>query len=303
MPVRRKPESSAPPDPDDIIVVKNDDAPIAGGNSKPKGGGKKNRVYTPSEKAALDDYRKQLHSACRQIQYSLEFDDFKAYQKNIPNLRESANTDDHTAYIRDHVLKQPNTYPCTRNLLTAKAFQKRLHEECKDPAKVEKADKMLQDKALPGVPDDLPKEDGQRVKLTARYIMQVLQSRNGVVVDSHHADWGRDHNIGLYDINSPLAMAKKEKSGNTRFEGKSLQGKVAHGYCPMCLYASECSRTLNNHVRLHYRMTMVCGYPGLLGGAAQCLRHVGPRPHARFLCSRTVRSKISIQEEVIRVPF
>ena len=91
--------------------------------------------------------------------------------------------------------------------------------------------------------------------------MQVLQSRNGTGVNSHHADWGRDHNIGLYDINSPLAMAKVEKSGTTRFQGQSLPGKVAHGYCPMCSYASENYRTLNNHVRLHYRMTMVCGYP------------------------------------------
>ena len=263
MPVHKQPEGTAPPDPNDVILVKDDDEPLSGGNNKSKRSGKKNRVYTPDEKAALDEYRKQLHSACRQIQYSLEFDDFKVYRRNIPNLRESANTDDHTAYLRDHVLKeQPNTYACAGNLLTAKAFHKRLHQECQDPAKVEKADKMLHDKALPRVPDDLPKEDGQQVRLTARYVMQVLQNRNGVIVDSHHADWGRDHNIGLYDINSLLAMAKKEKSSTTRFEGKSLQGKVAHGYCPMCPYASECSRTLNNHVRLHYRMTMVCGYPG-----------------------------------------
>ena len=171
--VRKQPENTAPPDPDEVIVLKDDDEPLGGsGNSKSNGSGKKNRVYTPGEKAALDEYRKQLHSACRQIQYSLEFDDFKAYWRNIPNLRESANTDDHTAYLRDHVLKeQPNSYACAGNLLTAKAFSKKLHRDCRDQAKIEKADKMLQNKALPGVPDDLPKEDGQRVKLTARYVM------------------------------------------------------------------------------------------------------------------------------------
>ena len=88
-----------------------------------------------------------------------------------------------------------------------------------------------------------------------------FKSRNGTVVDSHHADWGRDQNIGLYDINSPLSMAKVEKSGTTRFQGQALPAKVAHGYCPMCQYASENHRTLNNHIRLHYRMTMVCGFP------------------------------------------
>ena len=264
MPAHRKPEKTVPPDPDEVIVVNEDDEPLASSNSKSKGSGKKNRVYTPEEKAALEEYRNQLHSACRQIQYSLDFDDFKSYQKMIPNLRASANTDDHTEYLRKHVLKkQPQSYSCAGNLFTVKAFQRKLSKECKDLAKIEKAMKALRDKALPGVPDEVKEatEDGKWAKLTARYVMQVLQSQNGTVVDSCHADWGRDHNIGLYDINSLLAMAKTEKSGTTRFQGQSLQGKVTHGYYPMCPYASENARTLNNHVRLHYRMTMVCGYP------------------------------------------
>ena len=261
MPVHWKWESTAPSDSKEVIVVRDEDEPLASSSSKSKGSAKKTRNYTPKEKAAVEEFRNQLHSACRQIQYSLEFDEFKAYRRTIPNLRTSANTDDHTEYLCENVLKhQPQSYSCAGNLLTVKAFQKRLHAECKDPAKIEKADKALQDKALPGVPDE-SKEDGKRGKLTARYVMQVLQNRNGTVVDSHHADWGRDHNIGLYDINSPLAMAKVEKSGTTQFQGQSLPGKVAHGYCPMCPYASENYRTLNNHVRLHYRMTMVCGYP------------------------------------------
>ena len=261
MPAHRKLEGTAPPDSGEVIVVKDDDEPLASSNSKSKGSGKKNWVHTPEEKAAVDEYRNQLHSTCRQIQYSLEFDDFKTYRKKIPNLRTSTNTDDHTEYLRENVLKnQPQSYSCAGNLLTVKVFQKRLRAECKDPAKVEKAEKVLRDRILPGVPDE-SKEDGKRERLTARYVMQVLQSHNGTIVDSHHADWGRDNNIGLYDINSPLAMAKTEKSGTTQFRGQTLPGKVAHGYCPMCPYASENSRTLNNHVRLHYRMTMVCGYP------------------------------------------
>ena len=212
----------------------NDDEPLASSNSKSKGSGKKNRVYTPKEKAAIDEYRNQLQSACQQIQYSLEFDNFKTYRRTIPNLRTSANNDDHTEYLRENVLKsQPHSYSCAGNLLTVKAFLKRLRSECKDPAKIEKAEKALRDKALPRVPDEL-KEDGKQERLTARYVMQVLQSRSGTVVDSHHADWGRDHNIGLYDINSPLATAKTEKSGTTQFQGQTLPGKVAHGYCPMC---------------------------------------------------------------------
>ena len=262
------------------------------------------RNYTPEEEAARKELRNQLHSACRQIQYSLEFDEFKKYRRNIPNLRTNANTDDHTEYLQEHVLKeQPHSYSCAGNLLTVKAFQKRLHAECKDPAKIEKAEKALRDKILPGVPDE-SKEDGKRERLTARYVMQVLKNRNGTVVDSHHADWGRDQNIGLYDINSPLSMVKVEKSGTTRLQGQVLPAKVAHGYCPMCPYASENHRTLNNHVRLHYRMTMVCGFPDcweVLHNATTMWTHA--RTHG-FSVAEPLRSKAILkEEEVIRFPF
>ena len=97
--------------------------------------------------------------------------------------------------------------------------------------KIERAEKVLWDKALPGVPDE-SKEDGKRGKLHARYVMQVLQNRNGTVVDSHHADWGRDHNIGLYDINSPLSMAKVEKSGNYPVPGTDTAGESSTQVLP-----------------------------------------------------------------------
>ena len=103
--------------------------------------------------------------------------------------------------------------------------------------------------------------DGKREKLYARYVMQVLQSRDSTVVDSHHVDWGRDQNIGLYDIIGPLSMTKLDQSGMAQLPGKGLPIKVAHRYCSMCSYASENHQTLNNHVRLHFRMTMVCGFP------------------------------------------
>ena len=144
--------------------------------------------------------------------------------------------------------------------MPVRAFLKKMRAECKDQDKIDKAEKLLRDKGLPGVPDE-SMVDGKREKLLTRYVMQVLQNKAGTVVDSHHADWGRDQNIGLYDIISPMSMAKIEKSGTTRLEGKTLPAKVGHGYCPMCPYASQNHRTLNNHVRAHFRMNMVCGYP------------------------------------------
>ena len=243
-----------------MIVVKDDDEPLSG-SDKPKGSAKKARTYTEAEKAAIKEQCDRFHSDCRQLQYEKEFESFKVYRKTIKKLRAAPNTDDHTTYICDYVLKeQAQSYSCAGNLMTARAFLKKIRAECNDAEKIEKADKMLREKGLPGVPDE-SMVDGKREKCLARYVMQVLQNKAGVVVDSHHADWGRDQNIGLYDIISPMSMTKIERSGTTRFQGKSLPAKVGHGYCPMCPYASSNHRTLNNHVRLHFRMSMVCGYP------------------------------------------
>ena len=260
LPTHRRRDDSAPPDPAAVIVVHDDDEPLTG-TEKLKGSAKKTRVYTAEEETARQEGRNKLHSDCRQLQYANEFENFKAYRQSIGNLRGAPNTSDHTAYLREHVLKdQKQSYAYAGNLLTVKAFQKRLRDECKDAEKVAKIERKLAHRALPGVPDE-SMVDGKREKLLARYVMRVLQSCDGTVVDSHHADWGRDQNIGLYDIISPLSMTKLERSGTARLHGKPLPIKVAHGYCPMCPYASENHRTLNNHVRLHFRMTMVCGYP------------------------------------------
>ena len=38
-----------------------------------------------------------------------------------------------------------------------------------------------------------------------------------------------------------------------------FQGQVDAGYCPLCLYSSQSHLMLNNHVRLHFLTSMVCG--------------------------------------------
>ena len=238
LPPAQKRDRPAPPDPNDMIVVKDDDEPLSG-SDKPKGSAKKARTYTEAEKTTIKEKCDSLHSDCRQLQYEKEFESFKVYRKTIKKLREAPNTDDHTTYIRDYVLKeQAQSYSCARNLMTARAFLKKIRAKCNDAEKIEKADKMLREKGMPRVPDE-SMVDGKREKCLARYMMQVLQNKAGVVIDKHHADWGRDQNIGLYDIISPMSMTKVERSGSTRFQGKSLPAKVGYGYCPMCPYAPQ----------------------------------------------------------------
>ena len=56
-------------------------------------------------------------------------------------------------------------------------------------------------------------------------------------------------------------MKKVERSGQMTVQGKLIKGSVDYRYCPLCPYASQNHRTLNNHVRLHFRVTMACGMP------------------------------------------
>ena len=38
-----------------------------------------------------------------------------------------------------------------------------------------------------------------------------------------------------------------------------FQKKVDAGYCLLCTYSSQNHQMLNNHIRLHFRITMFCG--------------------------------------------
>ena len=91
--------------------------------------------------------------------------------------------------------------------------------------------------------------------------MYVLWSVEGETIHCKYPDYGWDQNIGLYDIVSLASMRKVERSGQTMVRGKSIKGSVDYRYCPLCPYASQNHQTLNNHVWLHFWLTMACGMP------------------------------------------
>ena len=114
---------------------------------------------------------------------------------------------------------------------------------------------------MPGIPQDNTLKGEKRELIKARYMMKVLRSVKGEIIDAKHPDYSRDQNIGLYDIVSLASMKKVERSGQMTVWGKSIKGSVDYGYCPLCLYASQNHWTLNNHVQLYFHVTMACGMP------------------------------------------
>ena len=177
---------------------------------------------------------------------------------HVPGLKSAPNTDDHSAYLAK-VKRESWSYPAKGNLLTIWQFVQEL-SGCPDPEKRLQADKTLRDRGMPRVPQENTK-GGKWEIIKAHYIIYMLQSVKGETIDCKHPDYSRDQNIGLYDIVSLAAMRKVERSGQTTVRGKSIKGSVDCGYCPLCLYASQNHWTLNNHVQLHFWLSMVCRMP------------------------------------------
>ena len=105
----------------------------------------------------------------------------------------------------------------------------------------------------------IPQESAKAGLIKCWYVIYILRSVKGQIIDARDSDYGPDWNIGLYDIVSPASTRKVEKSGSLIYKGRVVQGKVTHGYCLFCSYASTNHRTLNNHIRMHLHLTLSCG--------------------------------------------
>ena len=146
------------------------------------------------------------------------------------------------------------SYPAKGNLITARQYYQDL-KVSNDPEAIEVGNIILREKGMMGI----PQESTKARPIKCQYVIYVLRSVEGQIIDARNSDYGRDWNIGLYNIVSPASTRKVEKSGSLIYKGRVVQGKVTHGYCPFCSYASTNHRTLNNHIRMHLHLTLACG--------------------------------------------
>ena len=234
-----------------VILEDDDSTPLPG---KTKGAGKKTRTQNPGKEEAIDALVQCLKGEAQSVQYNLELAILNEYWNlHIPNLKGPPNTDDHSAYLSS-VRDVSWSYPAKGNLITARQYYQDL-KASKDPEAIEAGNNVLQEKGMMGI----PQESAKAGPIKCRYVIYVLRSVEGQIIDALDSDYGRDWNIRLYDIVSPASTKKVEKSGSLMYKGLVVQGKVAHGYCPFCSYASTNHRTLNNHIRMHLHLTLACG--------------------------------------------
>ena len=210
----------------------------------------------PAEEEATEKLVQRLKGEARGVQYNLELSVLVDYRnKFILNLRGPPNTDDHSKYL-SQVRDISWSYPAKGNLWTARQYFQEL-QTCKDREMVEQGETVLRDRGMLGI----PQESGKSGPIKARYVIRVLRSAEGVIIDARDSDYGCDWNIGLFDIVSAASTKKVERHGQIVWKGRSVSGKVSYGYCPFCSYASNNHRTLNNHIRMHLRLSLACGMP------------------------------------------
>ena len=175
---------------------------------------------------AFDTLLLYLKREARTIQYGLETAGLTQYRNShVPGLRGAPNTDDHSAYLAN-VKKESWSYQVKGNLITVRQFFKEL-KECGDLEKIRQGKRTLQDKGMPGIPQDYTPKGGKWEIIKACYVMKVLLSAEGEEIDARHPDYSRDQNIRLHNIVSPASMRKVKRNGQVQ-SGESRYRRVPH---------------------------------------------------------------------------
>ena len=84
--------------------------------------------------------------------------------------------DDQSAYLAT-VKAEVWSYPAKGKLQTVKQFLRDLNG-CRDPEKIRQGNKMLQDRGMPGIPQENTPKGEKREHIKAHYVMRVLSSIN-----------------------------------------------------------------------------------------------------------------------------
>ena len=123
----------------------------------------------------------------------------------------------------------------------------RIEEVTEDASNSKQARRLL--KALQEVWGETMGRSG----MYAEYVMKAFlapQSQS-VIQKGDNNHWDTLAMIGLYNLHKYEAVGK----GNKKVDSKM----VTKGYCPFCEYSTGNNGSINNHIRVHYRLVLECG--------------------------------------------
>ena len=226
---------------------------------------KKHKKGTELEKFRLEQQEVKAKEMSkvkhRKLQREQDFRAIRSYRKSIPNaLLETINGADHSSYLLERYQKENNymNKKCghKRNLMTVKHLLTRIAKYADEPTKRLKEAQQVIKSTFPMV-QGMPSGD----KCTPEFATRVLQDCDGNVIDCDHQEYGKEQNIGLHDVVSPAAMARVTALETYIVDGIPTTIKADNAYCPFCAYTASNHRAINNHVRMHLRTILVCGWP------------------------------------------
>ena len=198
----------------------------------------------------------------RKLQREQDFRAVRNYRKSIPGaLLETINGADHRGYLLGRFQKENNymSKKCghKRNLMTVECLLTRIAKYANEPTKRLKEAQQIIKSNFPMV-QGMPSGD----KCTPEFAVHVLMDCEGNLIDCDHQVYGKEQNIGLHDVVSLAAMARVTAWETYIVDGIPTTIKADNAFCPFCAYTTSNHRAINNHVRMHFRAIMVCGWPG-----------------------------------------
>ena len=198
----------------------------------------------------------------RKLQREQDFWALQNYRKSIPSaLLETINGADHSGYLLGRFQKEDNymSKKCghKRNLMTVERLLTRIAKYADEPTKRLKEAQQVIKSTFPMV-QGMPSGD----KCTREFAVHVLMDCKGNLIDCDHQEYRKEQNIGLHDVVSLAAMARVTMWETYIVDGIPTTIKADNAYCSFCAYTASNHRAVNNHVRMHLRAIMVCGWPG-----------------------------------------
>ena len=144
----------------------------------------------------------------RKLQRKQDFRAVGSYQKSIPDaLLETINGADHSSYLLERYQKENNymNKKCghKRNLMMVKHLLTHIAKYADDPTKCLKETQQVIKSTFLMV-QRMPRGD----KCTPEFAVHMLQDCDGNIIDCDHQEYGKEQNIGLHDVVSPVAMAR-----------------------------------------------------------------------------------------------
>ena len=248
---------------EELVPVSTASRTLVEGTKVPK---KKKKKSAELERFRLEQRETKAKEMARAKHRKLQHDqDFKAlwnYRKTLPaDLLDTINGADHSAFLLGRLKKEGNYMNKKsgrkRNLMSVDRLLSWITKYANEPEKRLKEAHQMTRATFPMV-QGMPSSD----KCTPELAVRVLMDCEGNAIACDHSEYGKEQNIGLHDVVSPVAMAWVTATETYVVDGVPTMIKADYAYCPFCSYACSNHRAINNHVRMHFQAILMCGWPG-----------------------------------------